>query len=326
MPTFEVIIGVDLGATNIHSLLVNKEGQILARDFRPTLGQEGKEKTLSQITSSIQTLQKKAEDLGASSLLGVGIGSPGPLSASEGIIYHSPNIPEWEDLPLVAILEDRLKMPVFLENDANAAALGEWWKGAGKGTDYLFLLTLGTGVGGGVIIEGEVYHGAWDAGAELGHMIIKEGGMICGCGARGCLEAYASATGVIKRTRAYLKQGHSTILTRLMGNNPENLTCEMVFKAAEQQDELAMHIVRETGRYLGIGVASLINIFNPQKVILAGGMMRSGHILLDEVRKYAFLNCLKASRKDVEIVAAKLGDDAGAIGAAATVLKRKGII
>jgi len=326
MSPLEAIIGVDLGATNIHSLLVKQDGEILARDSRPTMGYEGKKRTISQIIFSIQTLQKKGKELGISSFLGVGVGSPGPLSVRKGIIYHSPNIPEWENLPLVEILQERLKLPVFLENDANAAALGEWWKGAGRGVNYLFLLTLGTGIGGGIVIKGEVYHGAWDAGAELGHMIIKEGGMICGCGARGCLEAYASATGVVRRAKALLKQGHPTILTQLIGGKLENLTCELVFKAAQQGDELALWIAKETGRYLGIGVGSLINILNPEMVILAGGMIKAGDLLFNQVKKYARLNTLKASREGVKIVPAELGEDSGAIGAAATVLKRKGVI
>lgn len=324
--SYEGIIGVDLGATNIHSLLIKKNGEILARDFRPTLGYQGKEKTISQIISSIKTLQEKGKQVGISSFLGVGVGSPGPLSARRGIIYHSPNIPEWENVPLVDILEEKLKLSVFLENDANAAALGEWWIGAGKEVNYLFLLTLGTGVGGGIIIDGEVYHGAWDTGAELGHMIIKEGGMICGCGARGCLEAYASATGVVRRTKALLKQGHSTILSQLSRGNPDNITCEMVFEAARQGDVFARWIAEETGKYLGIGVGSLINILNPEMVILTGGMMKAGDLLFNQVRKYAMLNSLKASREGVKIIPAQLGEDSGAIGAAATVLKRKGII
>jgi len=320
------IIGVDLGATNINSLLMSEDGEVLARDFRPSLGYQGKEKVLSQIFSSIKTLQKEGKKSGVSSFLGIGVGSPGPLSVSKGIIYHSPNIPGWENIPLVDILQKEFNLAVFLENDANAAALGEWWRGAGKGINYLFLLTLGTGIGGGIIIDGNVYHGAWDVGAELGHMVIKEGGMSCGCGARGCLEAYASATGVVKRTISAIKHNHKTIITRLIQNDLNNLTCELVFKAAKQGDELALWIVEETGRYLGIGVGSLINILNPQIVILAGGMIKAGDILLKQVKKYAMLNSLKASREKVEIVPAKLGENSGAIGAVATVLKRKGII
>jgi len=326
MSSKKAIIGVDLGATNIHSLLMSEEGEILARDFRPTLGQEGREKTISQIVSSIKSLQEKGKNLGVSSFLGIGVGSPGPLNVEKGVIYHSPNIQEWENLPLVNILQERLGLPVFLENDANAAALGEWWRGAGRGVNYFFLLTLGTGIGGGIVINGEIYHGAWDAGAELGHMIIKEGGMICGCGARGCLEAYAAAPGVVKRAKAVMKQGHSTLLYQLTGGDENALTAEMVFKAAKEGDEVARYVVEETGKYLGVGIGSLINILNPELVILAGGMTKAGDILFNPIRKYAKLNSLKANRENVKIVPAKLGEDAGAVGAIATVLKRKGMI
>lgn len=326
MPSTKAIIGVDLGATNINSLLMREDGEILARDFRPSLGYQGKEKVLSQIILSIKTLKKEKKKFNISSFLGVGVGSPGPLSVKDGIIWHSPNISGWENIPIVDILQKEFNLTVFLENDANAAALGEWWMGAGKGIDYLFLLTLGTGIGGGIIINGDVYHGAWDAGAELGHMVIKEGGMVCGCGAKGCLEAYASATGVVKRAKAAIKQGHKTILAKLAQDNSGNLTCELVFRAAQQGDDLAIWIIEETGRYLGIGVGSLINILNPEIVILAGGMAKAGDVLFRQVRKYAMLNSLKASREKVKIVPAKLGEDSGAIGAVATVLKRKGII
>lgn len=321
----EAIIGVDLGATNIYSLLTTLGGEILAKDFRPTLGKEGKDKTIFQIISSIEFLQKKAGKFGISSFAGIGVGSPGPLSVKKGMIYHSPNIREWENLPLVDILQRKLNLPVFLENDANAAALAEWWKGAGKDADYVVLLTLGTGIGGGVIVNGEVYHGAWDAGAELGHMIIKEGGMICGCGSRGCLEAYAAAPGVVRRAQAAIKQGHDTSLVEITGGNPDNLTAEMIFKAASRGDRISQWIVEETGRYLGIGIGSLVNILNPELIILAGGMIGAGELLFNPVRKYTRLNSLKANR-EVDIVPARLGENSGALGAVTTVLKRKGMI
>ena len=325
MSSSQAIIGIDLGATNIKSLLMDKEGKILVSDKRPSLGNEGKEKVISQIISSIKTLQKEEVKLGISQFLGIGIGSPGPLNVEEGIIYQSPNIPGWQNVPLVRILEGKIHLPVFLENDANAAALGEWWKGAGKGFSYILLLTLGTGIGGGAIINGKVYRGARGCGMELGHMIIKEGGMICGCGARGCLEAYASATAVVKRAKAIIKQGHKSYLSQLI-KDMDDLTCEDVFKAASKKDELALLIVEETARYLGTGIGNLLNIFNPDVVILAGGMVKAKEVLFNPVEKYTRLNCLKSCWEMVKIVPAKLGENSGAVGACATVLERKGII
>ena len=325
---FNYIVGVDLGGTNIVSLLMNQAGKILARNTRRSLGKEGKERTIPQIVASVREILREGESSGVfpESILGVGIGSPGPLNTKEGVIHFAPNLPHWTDVPLVQILKDELNLPIFLENDANAAALGECWLGAGKNVDNLVLLTLGTGIGGGIIIEGEVLHGAWDTAAEIGHMIIHEGGLTCGCGKQGCLEAYASATGVVKRTLAAIEKGEKTLLADLVENRLEDITCELVFKTAEKGDSLAKWIVEETARYLGIGIANIVNIINPEMVILSGGMIAAGDTLFKPVRKYAQENALAAAIKGVEIVPAGLGGNAGAIGAAATVLKKKGLL
>jgi glucokinase len=321
-------VGVDLGATNIVSILINGEGKVIEKDTRCTLAREGKEKALSQIVNSVRAVLEKGQLQGISSasIKGVGVGSPGPLDTKKGIIHFAPNLPGWNNVSLVSILEDELKLPIFLENDGNAAALAEWWMGAGKKVDNLVLLTLGTGVGGGIIIGGEVLHGAWDTAAEIGHMIIHERGLVCGCGKRGCLEAYASATGVIKRTVSLMKAGGDTILRELEYGHLEDITCELVYRAAERGDELSQRIVEETARYLGIGIASIVNIINPEMVILSGGMTAAGDLLFKPVRKYARKYALEAAIRGVRIVPAKLGGNTGALGAAATVLKRKGWI
>lgn len=322
------IVGVDLGGTNIVSLLMSQAGKILARDTRRSLGKESKERTISQMVASVREILREGERLKvfSKSILGVGIGSPGPVNTKKGVIHYAPNLPHWTNVPLVQILKDELNLPIFLENDANAAALGEWWLGAGKGIDNLVLLTLGTGIGGGIIIEGKVLHGAWDTAAEIGHMIIHEGGLTCGCGKRGCFEAYASATGVVKRTLAAIEKGEKTLLINLVENRLEDITCELIFKTAEKGDSLAKWIVEETARYLGIGIASIVNIINPQMIILSGGMTAAGDLLFKPVRKYAQENASAAAIKGVKIVPAALGGNAGAVGAAATVLKKKGLL
>jgi len=322
------VVGIDLGGTNIVGILINQRGDILAKKRRKTLVQEGKDKVIAQIVDCVNDLLKEGETLGISSeeLLGIGVGSPGPLSRKKGVIYYAPNLLGWENVPLTRILTDKLGMPIFLENDANATALAEWWLGAGKNVNNLILLTLGTGIGGGIIIEGEVYHGSGDMGAELGHIVIKEGGMICGCGIRGCLEAYASAIGVVKRAKAAIKQGYETILKSLVKDSPEGLTCELVFRAAREKDPLALWLIEETGRYLGVGIGSLVNVLNPEMVILSGGMIKAGDLLFNPVRRFVKLFSMKAIIEKVKIVPGDLGDEAGAIGAAATVLKEKGIL
>jgi len=322
------VIGVDLGGTNIVSLLMSEKGEIIARDTRPTLAKEGKKKVISQIVSSARKIIRESEsELGISSkfISGVGIGSPGPLNTRKGVIHFAPNLIGWTNVPIVDILAGELNLPVFLENDANAAALAEWWRGAGKDVDNLVLFTLGTGIGGGIIINGEVLHGASDTAAELGHMIIHEGGLLCGCGKKGCLEAYASATGVVKRTLIALKEGKKTILTDLVQNQLENISCELVFKAAEKGDSLSKWIVEGTARYLGIGIANIVNIMNPEIVILSGGMIAGGDRLFRPARKHVRENIF-APAQEVKIVPAALAGNAGAIGAAATVLKTKGLL
>lgn len=317
-------IGIDLGGTNIVSLLMDKGGKIILRDTRKTLADKGKETTLKQIENSAKAVIEKARRKGIKkkAIVGVGIGSPGPLSIKKGIVRFAPNLPGWRDVPLVDFLRERVKLPVFLENDANAACLGEWWKGAGKGKKHIVLLTLGTGIGGGIVINNEILHGAWDTGAEVGHMTIVVDGLPCGCGSRGCLEAYASATGVVKRTLMALeKVKKSSLLERVRGDK-EKLTSRIVYEEAKRGDSLAKEIAEETGKYLGAGIASLVNILNPEVVILGGGMIQAGELLFEPTRRYASRYALKEAIEGVEIVPARLGQDAGAIGAACVVWKR----
>jgi len=317
-------IGIDLGGTNIVSLLVNKKGEIISKDKRKTLAKDGKEKTINQLVNSVKSIIKEGEKRGIDfeSILGLGIGAPGPLNIRKGIVCSAPNLPDWRNVHLTKILRDKLKLPVFLENDANAAALGEWWKGAGKNVKNLVLLTLGTGIGGGIIINNEVFHGSYDAAGEIGHMIIHEGGLPCSCGKRGCFEAYASATGVVKRTITAIKEGGESILLDWISGNLEKINCKLVYQAAKEKDKLSQWIAEETARYLGIGIANIVNILNPEMIILSGGMSQAGDLLLKPVRKYAKRYALEPAIKRVKIVRGSL-KDAGAIGAVVTVLKRK---
>ncbi|MFZ3106191.1 MAG: ROK family protein [Candidatus Hydromicrobium sp.] len=324
----DYVVGVDLGATNIISLLVSRDGKVIARDTRKTMSEKGKERTFSQIVNSARNVIGEGERSGISSksILGMGIGGPGPLNSDGGVIHIAPNIPGWINAYLVKELEDELKLNVFLENDANAAALGEWWLGAGRDVDNLVLLTLGTGVGGGIIIGGEVLHGARNTAGEIGHMIIREGGLLCGCGNRGCLEAYVSARSVVKRTLAAIYGGEETLLTDLVKNKLEDITCKLVYDTAKKGDSLCKQLVEETGRYLGIGITNIVNIINPEMVILGGGMANAGNLIFEPVRKYVREHSFTASMEGVKIVPAALGVNAGAMGAVAFVLKKKGLL
>jgi glucokinase len=324
----DYIVGVDLGATNIVSLLISRDGKIIARDTRKTMSGEGKKRAFSQIVNSARNVIGEGERSGISSksILGLGIGGPGPLNSDGGVIHIAPNIPGWINAYLVKELEDELKLNVFLENDANAAALGEWWLGAGRDVDNLVLLTLGTGVGGGIIIGGEVLHGARNTAGEIGHTIIHEGGLLCSCGNRGCLEAYASARAVVKRTLSAIYRGEETLLTDLVKNKLEDITCKLVYDTAREGDSLCKQVVEETGRYLGIGIANIVNLINPEMIILGGGMANAGDLIFEPVRKYVREHSFTAAMEGVKIVSAALGVNAGAIGAVAYVLKKKGLL
>lgn len=322
------VIGVDMGATNIVCVLSSKDGEIITRDTSKTLGSEGKEKTISQIINSAKNVLKEGEKLGVSakSILGMGIGGPGPINSDDGIIYIAPNIPGWINTSLAEELRNELELPVFLENDANAAALGEWWLGAGKGVNNLVLLTLGTGIGGGIIINGEILYGAGHVAGEIGHMVIKEGGLLCSCGNHGCLEAYTSAKSVVNRTLAEIKEGRKTLLTDIVDNRMEKITCKLVFDTAKKGDDLCKKIVEDTAKYLGTGIINIVNIINPQMVILGGGMAKAGDFFFDPIKEYVKEHAFNESTKGVKIVPAALGSNAGAIGAVAFVLKKKGLL
>lgn len=322
------VIGIDMGATNIVTILSSRDGKIITRSTRKTLGSKGKDKTMSQIVNSARSILKEGEKLGVSvkSILGMGVGGPGPINSEEGIMYVAPNIPGWVNTSIVKELGDELNLPVYLENDANAAALGEWWMGAGRDVENLVLLTLGTGIGGGIIIDGHVLHGIKYTAGEIGHMVIHEDGLLCGCGNRGCFEAYASAKAVVNRTITEIKNGKKTMLTDIVKNNLGKISCKMVFETAKKGDDLCKKIVADTAKYLGIGISNIVNILNPQMVVLSGGMAKAGNQLFEPVRKYVKGHAFTAAVEGVKIVPTKLGPNAGAIGAVAFVLKKNGLL
>jgi len=308
------IVSVDLGGTNIRVALVDQNGKIIEKQEIPTRVAEGEKIVIRQMKELIRDVIKKSK-MAVQQIMGIGIASPGPLDTKTGVIINTPNL-GWKNVPLKDAIEEEFHLPTYVDNDGNLAALGEYWLGAGVKVNYLVCLTLGTGIGGGIIINGEIFHGATDAAGELGHVIVEPNGLRCGCGNYGCMEAYASGTGITKRTTQAIKEGAVTSITELVKNQLEKITPLIVYQAATKGDELANHILNETARYLGIGIVSIVNVLNPQLVIIGGRVVQMGELLLnyikDEVAKRAFLEPCKR----IAIVPAKLGDDAGIIGAA----------
>ena len=296
----EYSIGVDLGGTNLRAAAVDREGKILEKHAQSTDMTRGRDEVIDDIVSGINTVRQKIGTV--SRLAGVGIGVPGFILIEKGYITNSNNLPVLENFPLRDEIERRLGAPIILENDANAAALGEKWMGAGKDVDNLVLLTLGTGIGGGIISDGRVLHGEVGMAAELGHITIDPNGNPCGCGNYGCLEKISSATAV-------------EAMSDLMSVGV-HLTSLQVFEKAMDGDEKAKMIFRQMGWALGVGIANLINIFNYPLYLLSGGMLPAWDMfapsMLEEIRKRSFT--FRNTQTRVE--RATLGNQAGLIGAA----------
>ena len=308
-------VGIDLGGTNIKGGVVDRAGKVLHFDSIETEGDGGRDHVLDRM-GMLVGMVRDAAGLAREQIAAVGIGSPGPLSCKKGIIYEAPNLPGWINLPLAAEIQTRCGYPTFLENDANAAALAEAHAGAGKGCPCMLMLTLGTGIGGGIVINGRVWHGADDIAAELGHVSIKHDGIPCNCGNLGCVEAYASATGVVRRARQARAEGAEGILT-----DDDSLTCAQVFEAAAGGDTLAQTVVRDTITYLGTAMGNLINIFNPDMIVLFGGMTNAGEQLFGPLGAEVRQRCFQIGADRCQIVRSTLGGEAGVIGAAVTAMQ-----
>ena len=315
-------IGVDVGGTNIRSGLVGARGRVYHRDKRSTPRGGDAQEIIAAILASIGAMLSKPK-VTRRRVSGIGVAAPGPLNTKTGVIINPPNLPSWRDLPLKRILEKELRMPVEIDNDANAAAVGEHWIGAGKGADSMIMMTLGTGVGGGLIIGGKLWHGASDVAGEIGHTTINPEGMRCACGNKGCLEVYVSATGIAERMRSVLDRGGSSLVVEMLNGNRSKLTSELIYEAAEEGDLLSRLTLEDTGVLLGIGVANLINIFNPELVVVGGGVTRAGKLIFDPMKAEANKRSFQTAANAVKIVPGELGDDAGIIGAARIVMMRK---
>ncbi len=311
--------GVDLGGTTISTAIVTADGKLVARTKTLTEAKNGVQSVVDKICTTVREACQQIS-LEPNELVTIGLGSPGPLSTKTGVVIDAPNLIGWVNVPLRDMVQQQFKPPVFLDNDANAAAYGEFWVGAGKGVRNLIVLTLGTGIGGGLIIEGKLYRGPDDTSGEIGHITVLLDGPLCKCGNRGCLEALSSATALVNRTIDALRLGTRSIISELCQNDLSKITAKMVYEAARQNDKLALELFHETGFYLGVACANLVNIFNPEMIIFFGGMINAGELLFapvrEEIKKRAF--ALPASR--VQVVPAILGNDAGAIGAAGIAL------
>lgn len=314
------LIGVDLGGTNIKAGVVDAEGKVLSRVRAETQADRGP-KVVAERIASLAREAAKAAGIAPTDAIGVGVGSPGTLDLEHGIVTFSPNMRGMDGFPLRDAVSKGLGgLPVALENDANAAARGEQWTGAGRGAHSMVMLTLGTGIGSGVVIEGRVWHGATGVGSELGHMTIDMNGPRCGCGNTGCIEALASATAMVRRMKETIAAGVPTVLAAA----PDQITAKRIYEAAVAGDAPALENIRMTGVYLGVAVSNILHAYNPEVVVLSGGVIGAGAMLMDPLRAEVDKRTMLACREGATIRFAELGEDAGFIGAAGCALNRFG--
>lgn len=321
MESGSYIIGVDVGGTSINVGVVPFEGgTVLGMRSLPTEAGRGAKFVVDRMTgmirAGIRDARREAE-IAEDGIIGIGLGSPGPLDRKTGTVLETPNL-GWRNFPLRDLIANEVGLEAVLDNDANCAALGEWWMGAARSVDSVIAVTVGTGIGGGIVLNGEVYHGASDVAGEIGHMTIDSTGRKCNCGNYGCLEAYASGPAIGARAVEGLRAGVQSILPNMVDGELDRLTAETVYEGVVAGDAYATEVMRETAKFLGTGVANLINALNPQVIVISGGVTRAGDHLFEplqaEVRRRAFRPAFEHCR----ILSSELGGMAGVIGAAAT--------
>ena len=311
----ELILAVDLGGTNVRVAAVNPQGRILHKFTFPTEAPRGREKVVENIISKVHEFLGRFPDE-EFKVLGVGFGIPGAIVLDRGIVSQSPNLPGWEDFDIRSRLNEGLRMPIFIENDANAFSLGEGWLGAARGVKEFCCLTLGTGVGGGIVLNGDIWHGAEGKAGEIGHMVIDVNGPPCQCGSRGCLEVFASGNAVRRMAIEAIRRNENTDLVERCGGAFEAITSKTVYESALDGDPLSREIFQRMGMYLGVGLANLVNLLNVKLMVIGGRVSEAWDFFIDPARGEIEKRALGSMGKGMRIERAKCGDDAGILGAA----------
>jgi len=303
---------VDLGGTKVRAVVADGSGRVLGDDIRLSGAADGLEAVLGRMVESLDAALGRA-GVERERLAGLGIASPGAVDVERGVVPNAPQLPGWRDVPLARLMAERVGVPAILENDASAAALGEHRFGAGRGSRHMLYITVSTGLGGGIIIHGELYRGKSGAAGELGHMIIDIDGPPCGCGARGCLEALASGTAIARRGERLAESGDSPVLARLRGQEGP-VTAEMMKRAADMGDAASREAFREAGHYLGVALAGYVNIFDPEVIVIGGGVANAGDLLMDQAQVTMESLAMNQPLKGVRLVVSELGEFSGAMG------------
>ncbi|MBE0466619.1 MAG: ROK family protein [Candidatus Desulforudis sp.] len=318
------VVGIDLGGTKIYTVLAAADGEIAAEVEVPTGAEQGYERVLDRIAETVFAVCSRA-GVGPGAVSAVGVGAPGPLDPGNGVIHQAPNL-GWRKVPFRDDLGARLRFPVYLENDANLGALGEHTYGAGRGSSEMMYVTVSTGVGGGLILRGEIYGGAGGGAGEIGHITVVPRGPRCGCGGRGCLEAVASGTAIARRAQELITRGAGTEILTRAGGEAGAVTAATVAGAAGAGDPEARAILEEAAVHLGTGLAAVVNLLNPDLIVLGGGVMKHNWALLwDRLDLSLREQALEAAYRRVRLAPAALGDRVGGLGAVALALRGIGL-
>ncbi len=310
-----IALGIDLGGTKILSAVINSRGEILAQDYNITPAEKDYKAIIEATAESVGKTLDQAQ-ISISELITVGLAVSGPSNPQSGILYTSPHLPVMKDVPILDIIEKKLGKKTFLINDANAAAFGEMRFGAARGFHNIIYITLSTGIGGGIIIDGRIYAGTIGTAGEIGHMTINDEGPICDCGNRGCWETLASGTALAREATRRIGEGAETSILRHAGEDIEKITAKEVHAAARENDNLAKELITVTGYYVGVGLANLVNIFNPEIIVIGGGLSNIGDMLLKPAYEEAKKRAFAQPYQSVRFARAELGSNSGVIGAA----------
>ncbi|RKU13383.1 transcriptional regulator [Candidatus Poribacteria bacterium] len=313
------VIGIDIGGTKLATVVADKDGNILQKVRKLTESEKGPRHAVELILSMVDEVLDLA-GLQREEISGIGVSCGGPLDTKTGIIYSPPNLPGWDALPLKEMIESEFHIPTVIENDANASALAEARFGGGRGYDYVLYMTMSTGIGGGIVANGEIYHGANDSAGEVGHQILLPDGPLCGCGQYGCLEALCSGPAIARRAQeAIVDQPHTKILA-LADGQIDRVRSEHVLQAAREGDALAIALVKKTAYYMGWGIANLVNILNPQIVLLGTIAVAAGDLLMNPIRRTVTEMAMQRPLESVKIMPAELGNSIGDLAAISLVI------
>ncbi len=313
-------VGVDVGGTNIRAGVITRDGRKLGEGRRPARAQEGLAVTQQMIIETVEDAIRSA-GVARAELIGIGMGVPGRHNSAEGVVLYSPNFAGWTNVQLLAPIAAQFGVSTFMRNDVKTASMGEYYFGAGRGHRHIVMITLGTGIGGSLIADGRLMLGSGEGFAEVGHMTVAPTGRLCGCGNQGCWEAMAGRDAIIERAWRALQSGRPSVLGDLTGFDHTKITPALVAKAAQDGDLLAKEVLEETGTWVGLGVANLIQLYNPEVFIIGGGIAQAGDLLFSTIQRTVNWRARMVPANTVKIVPAALGDDAGIFGGAVLALE-----